>query len=122
MLDLLRVRSDTTMLRLRSGADVRECVSFPDEATQADGLIVMRVTGRKANNSLCGDGRYANLVVVINASPNAQSYAVPALVGRSLSLHPVLAGGSDTRVQGSTFTSGSGTFTVPGRSVAVFVE
>jgi pullulanase-type alpha-1,6-glucosidase len=122
VLDLLRVRRDTTMLRLRSGADVRDCVSFPDAADQRDGLIVMRVTGRKADNSLCGDGRYENLVVLINANPNAQSYTVAGLAGRSLSLHPVLATGSDLRVQAATFTSGTGSFTVPGRSVAVFVE
>lgn len=122
VLDLLRVRRDTTMLRLRSGADVRDCVSFPDAADQRDGLIVMRVTGRKSDGSLCGDGRYANLVVLINAAPDVQTYAVAALAGRSLSLHPVLASGSDPRVRGASFASGTGSFTVPGRSVAVFVE
>ncbi|TXS78304.1 alpha-1,6-glucosidase domain-containing protein, partial [Streptomyces sp. sk2.1] len=36
-------------------------------------------------------------------------------------LHPVQAKGADSTVKKSTYEGNSGTFTVPGRTVAVFV-
>jgi len=64
--DLMKVRKDTTMLRLRSGADVMACVTFPDAGSgQKEGLIVMKV-GK--GDSSCGDGKYKNVVVHVNAN------------------------------------------------------
>ena len=118
--DLMRVRRDTTMLRLRSGDDVLRCVSFPDQgAAQQDGLIVMKV-GR--GDASCGDGKYKNLVVLVNASKAAQGFTVTSLAGQSLVLHPLLASGSDPRVKTAAFDPASGAFTLPGRTVAVFVQ
>ena len=120
--DLMRVRKDSTMFRLRTGADVKSCVSFPDAAAQKDGLIVMRIAGQKAGGGACGDGKYASVVVLVNASATAQSYALAGYTGKTAALHPVLAGGSDARVKTAAFTSATGTFTIPARTVAVFVE
>jgi Domain of unknown function (DUF3372) len=38
-----------------------------------------------------------------------------------LELHPVLAASADVVVQGAVFDNATGTFTVPGRTAAVFM-
>ena len=60
------------------------------------------------------------LVVVINANKNAQTYASSAFVGKALRLHPLQAISLDAAVRSATFTSESGSFSVPGRTAAVF--
>ncbi|MCM5682106.1 DUF3372 domain-containing protein [Schlegelella sp. S2-27] len=122
VMDLMRVRKDSTMLRLRTGDDVKACVSFPDQASQRDGLVVMRIAGQKAGGGACGDGKYASVVVLVNAGTAVQSYPVAGYAGKTVMLHPLLAAGSDPRVKTAGFASASGTFTVPARTVAVFVE
>ena len=65
------------------------------------------------------DGRGEDVVVVFNATPGSTTQAVPGLGGRRYALHPVQAHGGDPVVRGATARRGS--FTVPGRTVAVFV-
>ncbi|AKJ31519.1 pullulanase-type alpha-1,6-glucosidase [Caldimonas brevitalea] len=120
--DLLRVRKDTTLFRLRTGAEVKGCVSFPDAAEQKDGLIVMRIAGRRGDGGACGDAKYRSVLVFVNAAGGSYTYAVPGYAGKTVQLHPVLASGSDARVKTAAFNAAGGTFTVPARTVAVFVE
>jgi hypothetical protein len=61
-----------------------------------------------------------DLVVVLNATPQRQEQRIPALAGERYRLHPVQAAGADETVKTSACTAGSGTFTVPARTVAVF--
>jgi pullulanase len=117
--DLLRIRKSSSVFRLRTAADVARCVSFPDAVNQADGLIVMQLG---VGDRSCGDGVFQRAVVVINAAPAAQGYAVQALVGQALQLHPVQAAGADPVVRGASYNAANGSFSVPGRSVAVFVQ
>jgi hypothetical protein len=67
------------------------------------------------------DHRWEGIVVVFNARPDAQTQTVPALAGESYALHPVQAGGADAVVKTATYDPATGTFTVPARTVAVFV-
>jgi hypothetical protein len=46
---------------------------------------------------------------------------VASLAGRRYTLHPIQARSGDAIVRGSTYAAPSGTFTVPARTVAVFV-
>ncbi|WP_165986338.1 pullulanase-type alpha-1,6-glucosidase [Streptomyces sp. YIM 98790] len=105
--DLLTIRSTEDAFRLTTLEEVQEQVSFPLSGTPAEtpGVITMRA----------GD-----LVVVFNATPGAQSQTVPELAGEDLVLHPVQADGSDPAVKEAAYADGTGTFTVPGRTVAVF--
>ncbi|MDE2372389.1 MAG: DUF3372 domain-containing protein [Burkholderiales bacterium] len=119
VLDLLKVRRSSTMFRLPTAAQINACVTFPDAAAQQDGLIVMRIG---AAGVACGDNAYRNVVVLVNANSAAQGYAVAALAGHAFALHPAQAAGADAVVRGASFLAASGTFQVPGRSVAVFVE
>ena len=92
---------------------MQERVSFPRGGPgQTPGVIVMAIAGRS---------RAEGIVVVFNATPAATAEAVPSLAGRGYSLHPVQAGGGDPVVREAAYDAASGTFTVPARTVAVFV-
>ena len=58
---------------------------------------------------------------MFNASPDEQTQTVPALAGEPYDLHPVQAGGGDDVVKTATYDEATGAFTVPARTVAVFV-
>jgi pullulanase len=115
--DLLRVRRDTALLRLRSGAQVQACVSFPDEANPVNGMVVMKVDG-----VACNDPTYKTVLVMSNGTASSQSVSVPGLNGHTLVLHPDLAAGSDAVVKTAASPVSNGAFTVPARTVAVMVE
>jgi hypothetical protein len=117
--DFLKVRGDTSMFRLRTGSAVNACVTFPDQAGQADGLIVMRISGASG----CGDSKYKSIVVLFNANRIAQSFAPAGYANKTtIALHPVQLGGSDAVAKGASFNSTTGIFSVPARTTAVFVE
>jgi pullulanase-type alpha-1,6-glucosidase len=106
--ELLRVRATTPLLRLGSARRIQERVSFPAGGA---GVIVMRVDGRR------GPG----VVVVFNATPAATTQTVGELAGTAFALHPVQAAGGDAVVKQSAYAAATGSFSVPGRTVAVFV-
>ncbi|GAB3590594.1 hypothetical protein GCM10027446_05760 [Angustibacter peucedani] len=119
--DLLRLRTSSRLFRLGSAALIGQKVSFPTSGTASarPGVVVMRVddtVGPDVDRALKG------LVVVINASASAVSQPVPGLSGHALALSPVQAAGSDPVVKGTTWSSATGTATVPARTVAVLVE
>ncbi|MFE1781865.1 pullulanase-type alpha-1,6-glucosidase [Streptomyces sp. NPDC059506] len=104
--DLLRIRSTEDGFGLTTAGQVQERLSFPlSGPDETPGVVTMRL----------GD-----LVVVFNATPEAQEQEVASLAGEEYALHPVQASGSDAVVKRSGYEAGSGTFTVPARTVAVF--
>ncbi|GAA1788121.1 pullulanase-type alpha-1,6-glucosidase [Planosporangium flavigriseum] len=112
--ELLRIRTSSPAFGLTTAVDVQRSVSFPLSGTgETPGVITMRLTG---------DPRWKSITVVFNATPSAADQTVPALRGGSVALHPVQAAGSDPVVKHSGFDSSTGTLTVPGRTVAVFVQ
>ncbi|GGU78230.1 1,4-alpha-glucan branching enzyme [Streptomyces filipinensis] len=104
--DLLRIRTTEKAFSLGTAGRVQDELSFPLSGTdETPGVITMRL----------GD-----LVVVFNATPERQRQQVGALAGTPYRLHPVQASGSDPVVKTSAYAAGTGTFTVPARTVAVF--
>jgi hypothetical protein len=69
-----------------------------------------------------GSGGAGSVTVVFNATPDAARQTVPALRGRSVALHPILRSSADPVLRTASFDAATGTFTVPARSVAVFVQ
>jgi pullulanase/glycogen debranching enzyme len=119
--DLLRLRFSTPLFRLGSADQVNAKVTFPASGT-ADahpGVIAMRIDDTKGADA---DPALRGLLVVFNASPDPVTQQVPGLAGASLALSPVQAGGSDPVVEGATWDANSASATVPGRTVAVFVQ
>ena len=68
------------------------------------------------------DPRFSRVVVLLNADPEAQTLVVPDLAGRKLRLHPIQMYSADSLVRTAAFDRATGTFTVPGRTAAVFVS
>ncbi|NUO92842.1 MAG: pullulanase-type alpha-1,6-glucosidase [Dermatophilaceae bacterium] len=118
--DLLRLRFSSKLFRLGSADAINAKVSFPVSGTAdaKQGVIVMRVDDTKGVDA---DPALRGLVVVFNATPNAVTQKVPGLTG-PVALSPVQAAGADSVVKQAAYDAGTGTFSVPARTVAVFVQ
>ncbi|MFE6337091.1 pullulanase-type alpha-1,6-glucosidase [Streptomyces sp. NPDC057798] len=104
--DLLRIRSTEGAFSLGSAEQVQSKLAFPLSGTdETPGVITMTL----------GD-----LVVVFNATPEQQEQRIAELAGTGYALHEVQAEGADPIVRTSSYEKESGTFAVPGRTVAVF--
>lgn len=64
--------------------------------------------------------RLGELVIVLNATPGTEHQQIAELAGKDYALHPVQATGADSTVKKASYERSSGSFTVPGRTVAVF--
>ena len=103
--ELLAIRADSSWLRMRTGAAVRDGLRFANTGPeQVPGLIVM----------MLGDGSDGDLMVVINATREAQAVDVPE--GARYVLHDVQARSDDPVLRGAVAGS------VPGLTTAVFVR
>jgi hypothetical protein len=60
-------------------------------------------------------------VVVVNATPDKQTFADAAFRRQGLLLHPVQALSHDPVVRTSRYNPQAGSFTVPARTTAVFI-
>ncbi|WP_406177661.1 pullulanase-type alpha-1,6-glucosidase [Streptomyces sp. NBC_00996] len=106
--DLLKIRSTENVFGLGTADQVQSKLSFPlSGKDETPGVITMRL----------GD-----LLVVFNATPEKQEQTIGALAGTAYALHPVQASGADSTVKSSSYAEKSGTFAVPGRTVAVFTR
>ncbi len=68
------------------------------------------------------DRNLSGVVVVFNASDTATTQTVPGTIRQRYQLHPVQAGGADRVVKSARHSAASGRFSVPARTVAVFVR
>ena len=95
-------------------------MSFPVSGTAdaKQGVIVMRIDDTKGTDA---DPALRGAVVVFNATPSAVSQKVPGLTG-PVTLSPVQANGADSVVKQAAYDAASGSFSVPARTVAVFVQ
>ncbi|MEV4227153.1 pullulanase-type alpha-1,6-glucosidase [Streptomyces bobili] len=106
--DLLRIRTTEKAFSLGTAAQVQSALSFPlSGKDETPGVITMEL----------GD-----LVVVFNATPDAQRQRVGSLAGTGYRLLPVQAAGTDLTVKSADYAAPTGTFTVPARTVAVFTR
>ncbi|WP_354639922.1 pullulanase-type alpha-1,6-glucosidase [Kitasatospora camelliae] len=114
----LTIRRSSPLFALPTAAEVQKRLSFPLSGTagEAPGVITMHLDGTGLK------GAEKGLTVVFNASPAEQKQTVAGLAGSVQALHRVQAEGSDPQVKGACFDPATGTFTVPARTVAVFVQ
>ncbi|MFC1416649.1 pullulanase-type alpha-1,6-glucosidase [Streptacidiphilus cavernicola] len=113
----LSIKKSTPLFSLPTAAAVQQRLSYPLSGTAGEtpGVITLHLDG-------AGLHTYRSVTVVFNATPTAQTQTVAALAGTTERLHPVQATGADPVVKQSAFDSATGTFTVPARTVAVFVQ
>ncbi|MFE7842202.1 pullulanase-type alpha-1,6-glucosidase, partial [Streptomyces sp. NPDC057474] len=106
--DLLRIRTTEDVFSLDTAGQVQSKLAFPlSGKDETPGVITMEL----------GD-----LVVVFNATPEKRKQTVDNLAGTGYALHRVQAAGADSTVRTSSYEAESGTFVVPGRTVAVFAR
>ncbi|MFF3815462.1 pullulanase-type alpha-1,6-glucosidase [Streptomyces bluensis] len=106
--DLLRIRTTEDVFSLDTAGQVQAALTFPlSGKDETPGVITMELGG---------------LVVVLNATPERQEQRIADLAGTAYALHPVQAAGADPVVRTSSYAAESGTFAVPGRTVAVFAR
>ncbi len=118
MLEMLVIRKTSKLFRLRTAEEIQKAVSFYNVGPeQIPGLIVERIVN---TDKFCIG--VAQAVVLVNATPQIQTFGDAAFRQQSLLLHPVQALSKDPVVRTSKFEKGTGTFTVPARTTAVFVE
>ncbi|MEV5766526.1 pullulanase-type alpha-1,6-glucosidase [Micromonospora sp. NPDC052213] len=115
--ELLKIRASSPVFGLATAEQVQKRVAFPlSGAAETPGVLTMTLDGRGL------DGRWKSVTVVFNATPEAATQQLTGLRGADVALHPVLRTSADEAVRTASFDRASGTFTVPARSVAVFVQ
>jgi pullulanase/glycogen debranching enzyme len=118
--DLLKVRASSPLFCLGTAGEVQARLSFPlSGRDETPGAITMVLTDTPGHRL---DPRWRSVTVVFNANPGSVTQTVSSLRGADVALHPVLAAAADPVVRTAAFDKGTGTFTVPGRTVAVFVQ
>ncbi len=120
--EMMAIRKDTTLFRLRSGQDVASRLSFYNTGSnQVAGVIAMSINGQQP--SAYDGAKYKNVVVLFNVDKVAQSVTIDALKGKTLSIHPIQQASTvDTLAKTATYSTANGAFTIPARTTVVFVE
>jgi pullulanase-type alpha-1,6-glucosidase len=117
---LLRIRQASPLLHLGSAALIQQKLSFPNSGpNETPGVIVMRLDDTVGPNI---DPKLSGMVIVFNATPNAVTEHVAATAGQRFNLDPFQLTGHDPIVRQSTNDPTTGSFSVPARTVAVFVS
>ena len=116
--DLMKIRSSSTLLRLRTAQDIRDRLTM---LNLGSGQVPTVLGGHVRGTGYAG-ANFAELAYFINVGSTAQTVTAAALAGKSFVLHPVHAAGADRRpATQASYAAGSGSFTVPARSAVVFV-
>jgi pullulanase len=116
--DLLRIRSSSTLFRLRTAAEVQARLKFENVGPDQNPLVI---DGHLDGKDLPG-ANYKEVLYLVNVSPEAQSLLLPSQAGKRWVLHPVqrAASAGDKRAQQAT-ASDAGIFSVPARTAVVWV-
>jgi pullulanase-type alpha-1,6-glucosidase len=115
--ELLRIRRSSPVFGLPTAAEVQRRLSFPlSGSAETPGVITMTLDGRGV------DRKWTSVTVVFNATSAATTQTVASLAGKRVALHPVQRASADPLVRTASFAASTGTFTVPARTVAVFVQ
>jgi pullulanase len=119
--EILRIRKSTPLFRLRTGEEVKERLKFYNAgANQQPGLIVMVILDQQERLL---DPVWQSVVVFFNVDKVQKTIVLPGYAGIPLELHPVFQRSSvDLVVRESRYHSESGSFIIPPRTTAVFVE
>ncbi len=118
--DLLRIRSSSTLFRLKSAAEIKNRLRFYNTGSQQNPVVIV---GHLDGLGLAGSN-YSALMYFINVDKTAQTIALPDEKNKAYVLHPVhlSSGAADKRPATSArYERGSGKFTIPPRTALVYV-
>ncbi|WOX04558.1 pullulanase-type alpha-1,6-glucosidase [Microbulbifer pacificus] len=115
----LAIRNSSPLFRLTTAEQIQDHLSFLNTGPeQVPGLIAMQLQDQTGDI----DRRYQRIVVLFNGDKETVTFSSEALAGAKLKLHPLQRNSADSALQNTAFDHDTGTFTLPGRSTAVFVE
>ncbi|MFC6633047.1 pullulanase-type alpha-1,6-glucosidase [Microbulbifer taiwanensis] len=115
----LAIRNSSPLFRLPTAEAVERHLSFLNTGPeQVPGLIAMQL--QDADGEV--DHRYERILVLFNGDDEAVQFGHDGLRGLRLKPHPLQRHSADPRLREAEFDRDTGTFTLPGRSTAVFVE
>ena len=118
-IDLLEIRKESSLFRLRTAQDVIDRVKFYNVGpSQVAGVIVMNIDGKGYQHA-----KYKSVTVLINVDKVARQVSIPELKWRKFDVHKVQRKStSDLVAKNGHYNGSGGTFSVPARSTVVFVE
>ncbi|WP_295801057.1 pullulanase-type alpha-1,6-glucosidase [uncultured Microbulbifer sp.] len=115
----LAIRSSSPLFRLTTGEEIQNHLSFLNTGPeQVPGLIAMQLEDSEGDI----DRYYQRIVVLFNGDKETVTFSNAALSGKHLKLHPLQRHSADPALRGASFDPNTGTFTLPGRATAVFVQ
>jgi pullulanase/glycogen debranching enzyme len=118
--DLLKIRSSSTLFRLRTADDIKARLKFYNTgSTQNPVVIAAHLDG----TGYAGAG-FKEIMYFVNVDKTAQQITIAPELGKAYVLHPVqsAAGSADARVKtDAAYDSATGKFTLPARSAVVYV-
>ena len=118
--DLLKIRYSTPLFRLGTIDEIATRLQFPQSGEdQQPGIVVMQILSQGDGLETL-DSKWKSVFVVFNTTGRVAAGDLPDLADRNYVLHPVQSRGTDPIVKRSSMTGGS--YSVPARTVAVFVE
>lgn len=115
----LSIRNSSPLFRLTTAQEIEKHLSFLNIGPeQVPGLIAMQLEDTESEI----DRRYERIVVLFNGDKEEITFSSDSLADKHLKLHPKQRHSVDPELGNATFDRNTGTFTLPGRSTAVFVE
>ena len=120
--EMLAIRNDSTLFRLRSGQDVIDRLAFYNVGPQQQtGLIAMSIDGQ--NPRPYRGAKYKRVVVFFNVDKVTKNLTIDAMRGKLLLPHPIhWFSRSDPLPRSASFNRNTGAFSIPARSTVVFIE
>ncbi len=117
--DLLRIRTSSTLFRMRSSADVEQRLAFRNVGLRQNPLVI---AAHLDGAGYAGAG-FREILYFINISPEVQTLSLPEEAGKAYVLHPVqrTADAQDTRPRDAHYDPASGHFAIPPRTAVVYV-
>ncbi len=118
--DLLRIRSSSTLFRLRTARDIHERLRFFNTGSRQNPVLL---AGHLDGLAYPGAG-FRELLYFVNVGTAAQEIVLPSEAGKSYVLHPVHRArhAADKRpAEQAFFARERGRFEIPARSAVVYV-
>ena len=118
--DLLKIRASTTLLRMRTGDDIKARLTFHNSgSTMEPTVLVGHVNGVGYSGAA-----FKEMAYFVNVDKSAKTITIDALKGKAFVLHPAhsAAGAADKRpATAAQYLPASGAFTIPPRTALVYV-
>jgi pullulanase/glycogen debranching enzyme len=116
--DLLKIRSSTTLLRLRTADDIKARLTFYNTGSQQ----VPTVLAGHLNGSGYPGAGFTEVLYLVNVDKLPQQITIDPVKGKAWALHPVHFAGADRRpANDAVYDAAAGRFTVPPRTALVYV-